>query len=299
MSERACYRFRIEGVPELWLRRTAAGPNQEDDKELYVCRPAVLVECTLNFRSLRAGLNHSEDRRFAAWIPEHGLAIDWDTPAAAINDGFRIDGIGDSLAEYPEGVYHATRDTLVQFQEELIDKLVRNERLKVFSSPEFDIFSTPGDELEDFLSLVADAALRRVEPELKNLRRKFELQLEQIREAQQRKGLRAEELGVDRLLLSNLQLFESENRLASIFSTLAGTVFGTTEPRRPNEEDDLLDSDLTEDLQRMEQEASDALRSLYDEYMMLANEYDTFEIGLQADNIQVLRLALLWAPAEE
>jgi hypothetical protein len=298
MNEPVSDRFRIEGVPELWLRR-ATEHNDGEPEALYTCRPAVLVECTLNFRSLRAGLNHSEDRSFVAWLPEHGLAIDWDTPAVSLDDGFRIDSSAETCGEYIDGVYQATRDTLLHFQEELIDKLVRNERLRVFYSPEFEIFSTPEDVLEDFLSRVADAALRRVEPELKNLRRRFELQLEQIREAQQRKGLRAEELGVDRLLLNKMQLFESENRLATIFSTLAGTVFGTTEPRRQQEDEDkLADSELKEDLQRMEQEASDALRALYDEYMTLANEYDTFEIGLQGDNIQVLRLALLWAPEE-
>jgi len=150
--------------------------------------------------------------------------------------------------------------------------------------------------LEDFLSRVADAALRRVEPELKSLRRKFELQLEQIREAQARKGLSSEGIGLDSLQIRNLQLSESENRLASIFSTLAGTVFGTPEPRQ--DQDEARDDDLKQDLERMEQEASNALRSLYDEYMTLANEYDIFEIGLQSENIQVLRLALLWAPIE-
>ena len=32
------------------------------------------------------------------------------------------------------------------------------------------------------------------------------------------------------------------------------------------------------------------------QYLALANEYDIFEIGLQADNIQVARRLLLWVP---
>lgn len=47
---------------------------------------------------------------------------------------------------------------------------------------------------------------------------------------------------------------------------------------------------------RIEQEASDALRTLYEEYLKLANEYDVFEIGLQPDNVQVIRRAILWIP---
>jgi len=33
--------------------------------------------------------------------------------------------------------------------------------------------------------------------------------------------------------------------------------------------------------------------------LTLANEYDNFEIGLQPDNIQVMRRILLWVPVDE
>ncbi|PYT06139.1 MAG: hypothetical protein DMF60_09975 [Acidobacteria bacterium] len=59
------------------------------------------------------------------------------------------------------------------------------------------------------------------------------------------------------------------------------------------------EAELREDLGRIEQEASEALRALYDEYLALANEYDTFEIGLQPDNIQVIRRMLVWVPVHE
>jgi hypothetical protein len=289
MSQPETRKFSIEGLPELWVPPAHISENAQ-------YKAAVLVESTLNFRSLRAGLNHSEDRSFTAWLPEHDLAIDWDSPAVSLADNVHLEFGGDPSVGYVTCDYEATADTLKQYLDELMDKLIRNERLKVFYSPAFEMFSSPGDPLEDFLSRVADAALRRVEPELKSLRRKFELQLEQIREAQARKGLSSEGIGLDSLQIRNLQLSESENRLASIFSTLAGTVFGTPEPRQ--DQDEARDDDLKQDLERMEQEASNALRSLYDEYMTLANEYDIFEIGLQSENIQVLRLALLWAPIE-
>jgi hypothetical protein len=98
------------------------------------------------------------------------------------------------------------------------------------------------------------------------------------------------------LIIRNMRFFESENRLTEMFSTLAGSVFGTTKPRRQSESFGLLDDELREDLERVEQEASNALRALYDEYLSLANEYDIFEIGLQPDNLQVVRCALLWIP---
>jgi uncharacterized caspase-like protein len=173
---------------------------------------------------------------------------------------------------------------------------VRNERLRVFFTPVFGLFSVPGETREDFLSRIAEAALSRVEPELKRLRNRFELQLEQVREAQGLKGSRTEEISLESFIAHKMHLFESEHRLADMFSTLAGAVFGTAEPRPLSEVVKWEDAELREDLDRIEQEASEALRALYEEYLALANEYDIFEIGLQPQNIQVARRLLLWVP---
>jgi hypothetical protein len=131
---------------------------------------------------------------------------------------------------------------------------------------------------------------------LKSLRNRFELQLEQVREAQSAKGFRSESLNLDSFISHKLHFFESENRLADMFSTLAGAVFGTTEARAHTDDFPLEEAELHEDLGRIEQEASEALKALYAEYLTLANEYDIFEIGLQPDNIQVSRQMLLWVP---
>lgn len=290
MKEGPPQQFIVEGVPVLWLNSSADADGAD---HLYT--PAVLAELTLNFRSLRAGLNHSEDRSYTAWLPPGDLAIDWDSPAVKLNDETHLSTQPDSQIAYAQGDYEKTKENFEEWRDELVDRLSRNERLRLFSNPVFGLFSSPGDRLEDFLYRVADAALGRVEPELRMLRHRFDLQIEQITEAQTRRGFTAEGLNVEALLLSNLHLFESENRLASIFSTLAGTVFGTKPSAHAIKQSD-VDAELQDDLNRLEQEARDALSSLYAEYMALANEYDMFEIGLQPDNIQILKLALLWIP---
>jgi hypothetical protein len=232
------------------------------------------------------------------------MAINWDTPAVSL-EGAHIGTHPEPGIGYMKGDFQTGKEAFTQYQDELIDSLVRNERLRIFYNPVFGLYSTPGVALDDFLSIIAESALRRVEPELKHLRRRFEMQLEQIREAHTRRGMTAEgiaaegmtaeDVALERLELTKLRLFESENRLASIFSTLAGTVFGTAELRRVDRSDQ-GDPELREDLARVEREASEALKALYDEYLALANEYDTFEIGLQPDNIQTTRSALLWIP---
>jgi len=284
----------IEGATESWVR-----PGDGVAAESLVYRPAVVIECTVNFRSLRAGLNHSEERNYSAWLPEADLAIDWDSPAGDF-DGFgHLASQADPAVRYRAGDFRTTKPEINQYEAELLEKLVRTERLSIYFNPVFGLFSAPEDALEDFLARVADAALGRVEPELKRLRNRFELQLEQVREAQSIKGSRTEGLSLERFISTKLHFFESENRLAAMFSTLAGAVFGSAEPRPRDEDYSSSESELREDLERVEQEASEALRALYDEYLTLANEYDVFEIGLQPDNIQVMRKILLWIPVEE
>ncbi|MFL6276363.1 MAG: hypothetical protein ACJ74G_14330 [Blastocatellia bacterium] len=284
-------RLSIEGIQEFWQH-----PDDAHDRSLMTYRPAMLVECSINFRSLRAGLNHSEERTYSAWLPESDLAIDWDRPTVDSPTLAQLATRPDPSIPHHNGKYQTTREDFEQYEAELIAQLVRNERLRVFFTPAFGLFSVPGETREDFLPRIAEAALSRVEPELKRLRNRFELQLEQVREAQGLKGSRMEEISLESFIAHKMHLFESEHRLADMFSTLAGAVFGTTEPRPLSEVVKWEDAELREDLDRIEQEASEALRALYEEYLALANEYDIFEIGLQPQNIQVARRLLLWVP---
>jgi hypothetical protein len=300
MSERSGERLRVDGVPELWFQPPDSGrKSAQNVSTRWLYRPSVFVECTLNFRSLRAGMSHSEDHEYTSWLPEGDAAIDWDLPVVQLECGALLTAQPqDVQSDFYPGNFPATRRQFSEYQAELVDKLVRNSRLRLFHSAEFELFSAPDETLQDFLPRVAEAALRLVEPDLMQLRRKFELQIEQIREARTRKGFRTEGLSVEKILLGNLQLFESENRMTSVFSTLAGTVFGTTEQRHHPEHASFDEPELSDDLERIEQEARDALRALYDKYTVSANDHDIFEIGLQPDNIKIVRCALLWVPVE-
>jgi hypothetical protein len=290
----APHKPQIDGVSELWLRH----PETEAEATAMAYRPSMLIECGMNFRSLRAGLNHSEERAYTAWLPEGDIAINWDAPAVDFDLKPSITGQADPAIGYAPGDYATTASDFEQYEAELINTLVRTERIRVFFNPVFGLFSTPNDPLEDFLPSIAEAALGRVEPELRQLRNRFELQLEQIREAHPQRNSLRQDLSLESVISHKLHLFESEHRLAAMFSTLAGAVFGTTEPRTHTEVYEPDETELREDLFHIEQEASSALRALYSEYLTLANEYDIFEIGLQPDNVQVIRRALLWVPVE-
>jgi hypothetical protein len=277
--DQLCEKISIEGVAEYWLRPTSSGQ--------LIYRPAVIAECTLNFRSLRAGLNHSLERSYSAWLPEGDAAIDWDVPAVQIIEGLPLTTQPEPGIPYRPGRYRASKADFDEYISELVDKLARAERLEIFCNNRFSLYSSPGDSLEDFLERVAEAALEAVEPELKQIYNEFELKIEQLHEAHGR-----QEMDPDKLVSRQLRISESSSRLAKLFSTFAGSTFDLAEPERHIDPEDELDQDL----EQIEREAYKALRGLYDRYLEMAREYDIFYVNLQPDNIHITRSGLLWVP---
>src|SRR5688500_13028658 len=140
MQEQSVQKLVIEDVLELWLRPRGAAAGES----ALIYRPAMLVECSVNFRSLRAGLNHSEERSYTAWLPEGELAIDWDNTAADISHGSQIAVLPDRNIRHKACKFLTTKADFEQYEAELIDKLARNERLRLFFNPVFGLFSAPG-----------------------------------------------------------------------------------------------------------------------------------------------------------
>ena len=116
MSELAAERLRIEGVNEFWFRPD----KQQAQADGLAYRPAVLIECSINFRSLRAGLNHSEERSYAAWLPESvasGMRNSDSTPgrrelrASEADPGADLEGAGSARAERLGWSCHRTENS--------------------------------------------------------------------------------------------------------------------------------------------------------------------------------------------
>lgn len=290
-------------IAEYWY-----APEPGAGREGLVYRSAALVDCRVNFRSLKAGFNHSEERSYTAWLPDGSLPVDWDVAAIPTVETSRLGGSPD-----PGVAPAATRPTLdaARFDEletDLVDDLLRRERLVLFYNPLFEIFSDVGEARADFLDRSAEVALEKIEPELKQLKHVFELQLEQVREAHitRRGGVNFDsgvasaadnKAEIERLLQSRTEFFEVEKRVTSLFTGLAGFVLQMpfAKPAPALDEGDAA-LELREDLGRVEQEAADALNELYTRYLEMVRAYDEFEIRLQPGNVRVLKRALVWIP---
>src|SRR5215208_2228859 len=135
MSGQAPERLQVEGVTEFWFRPD----DEKSDASSLVYRAALLIECSINFRSLRAGLNHSEERSYTAWLPEGELAIDWDSPAVVFEGRPQLTNEPEGNISHRLANYRVTRADLEEYEAEFIDRLVRNERLRVYFNPVFGL----------------------------------------------------------------------------------------------------------------------------------------------------------------
>ncbi len=277
-------------VPHIWLNSpVAAGAS--------AYYPAVMIECKLTFRSLRATYHHSEERIYTAWYPEKDLPINWDEPIISLAPGTKFSGV--PLSDLPKqtGNFLFTPSRLVEMQDELINSLVRKEKFSLLYNPIFKIYSTPGQTRDEFLDKVSEIALTEMEPELRDLMRKVELKLEQVRESQERKG-RKDPLPEPNLLKNieqRSEIFTSKARLTSMFLNSAKRALKPKTFRGSIDVSlDKINFELNETLRHIEQEANEEVNQLWEIFLERSQQCDKFDIGLQHQNIQVLRRAILW-----
>ena len=290
-------------IGEYWY-----SPDDEGGLDGLAYRPAILIDCRVNFRSLKAGLNHSVERSHTAWLAEGTLAVDWDAPAVENVEAARLVSRPEPDVEPAAARPDVSAERIDEIETDLVDALVRRERLVLFHNQLFEIFSDVDEPKSEFLDRSAEIALEKIEPELKQLKHVFELQLERVREAHisKRDAVVVDGMAtpasegkaeVERLLQSRTEFFEVEQRITSLFTGLAGFVLQMPFARsRPGENSAEAALELREDLSRVEQEAADALNELYTRYLEMVRAYDEFEIRIGPSNVRVLRRALLWVP---
>jgi hypothetical protein len=274
--------------------------NTNSSPHTSVYQPAILIECKLTFRSLRASTHYDKERIYTTWYPEGNLPVDWDRAAIDIPTNTKFSSAATENIPLRSGNFIFTPERIAEMEEELISSLARTEKLALFYNPVFKIYSSPYETRDQFLERVSEKALSGQESELKELMRRFELKLEQVREAEERKGRKEmatlPEIDMFKALRPHIELLTSKARLTKMFLNSAKLFF-----QRPTDTDNLSISalsttnrELHETLCHIEQEACEAVSMLCDKFLENASQCDSFEIGLQRQNIKVLRCAILW-----
>lgn len=281
-------------LPELWL--APATPGQPELPHLFHYQPALMFECLLQYRDVRAELIHSNEAIYTAWLPESDeeLAIDWSVPAVTAISHDRLESSPREVIRPYGKPLHLTPQQMDQAQSDLIDYLVGQETLRLFYNPYLKWYSKLGEEREEFFQRVFDEMRTRLQPQLKELARRLQLQVEQLREQPLPEDLpaeMAEELdGVRRQLISALE------------SKMDALIMSGADPAQPSlqmEHDTPIPHEIQgvkQELDQIEQEIFDDLHALLTEHLTRARECEEYEIRLQPTDIKILRRALLWIP---
>ena len=283
----------VREIPQMWYR-----PSMTDGHPpgAVTYRPAALVESRLSFRSIRAGFQYSDERYFTAWYPTRHVTIDWSDPAVQITKPEDLTGMAHPDSTYKSGEYNFSASYFDELLEELIVHLVRTSKYSVLHNANFNLYSEPKEDRAEFQARCGEACIERIEPELKRLLSRFELAIEQLREAQNRRGRRLEGDKAEDMFAYWRKIFSaSEKGLADMFLGKFQMVLENPIARELAATDE-IDQELMDEIGRVEKDAREAVNSLYSDYLRQVEQCDKFEVGLQRENVYVQRRSLLWVP---
>ncbi len=278
-------------LTEYWLGLR----EQYEIPEFLEYRPAVVFECLLDFRDVRAELVDRAEQLYSTWLPEADLAVDWSKPACS-------DLSPEMLESQPRPGIRPSRRLvridpayLERIENDLIDHLTRCERKRVLFNPNFRAYSRMSESDADFLNRLWEEGNSNLQAELKELTHSLQLQLEQLRESQLPKGLSDEKTQQLRSA-KRRAIAQMGNRLNEIIwakqlPTL-GELFhaGTTQPVSAEIHP------LEDELRRLEEETFERIRQLSSSYKSRVVECYDYFVGLHPNNIQIIRRGILWVP---
>jgi hypothetical protein len=277
----------------VWL--APADHAQPELPYVFSYRPALMFECLVEFRDIRAEVIHAKDAFYTAWLPEgtEEMVIDWSLPALPRIDAERFETEPrPSIRPHPERLRVGKRLT-DEAQTDLIDYLVRRETLRVFYNPSFKRYSKLGEDEHEFIHRVTDEAVTQLQPQLKELANRLKLQAEQLLEhpLPDNRDDDGELTSIRRRMIAAIQ-----NRMDAI---IMGNPEALTKPLLDiREKLDVPDQirELKEELDRIERDVLKDLNALLAEYRSRAYECQQYDIRLQPTDIRVVRRALLWVP---
>ena len=148
------------------------------------------------------------------------MTIDWANPAVEIKKADELTGIAISEAKYKTGEYDFSARFFDEIEEELIEHLVRTGKYSVLYNANFGLYSEPSEDREAFLARIAESGLEKVEPEIKRLLGRFELAIEQLREAQSRRGRKLEGKKAEEAFAFWRDIFHPRKRVSPICSSV-------------------------------------------------------------------------------
>jgi hypothetical protein len=195
-------------------------------------------------------------------------------------------------------------------EREIRGRLVDRRALEVFRNRALKLTSRPGESRDDFLERCDTAAQAAADQEAAKLTARLEAKKDRLESALELAQRRVEELDVDArsrasneliagagavlgALLGGRRSARSITTAISGASSRRGMTQRTSERRRTAEAKVLQ---KTEDLQELEQELLDEVAEIDEAWKAKAREIESVPIRLEASDLRVTQLALVWVP---
>jgi ElaB/YqjD/DUF883 family membrane-anchored ribosome-binding protein len=185
-------------------------------------------------------------------------------------------------------------------------RLVAERSLTVHKNAELRLCSRPGETLEEFASRCDEAAQARADAAAATVRDRLERQADRLRRAIEEARIRAEELEAEEKARAGREL------LAGVGSVLGALLGGRSRARaiaRGAEramrsraagsrtwEAQARASRKEAELEALEQEILDEVRRIDAEWDAKGRAIEEVEVGLEAADVEVAEVALLWVP---
>ncbi len=265
---------------------------------------AVAARVELRYDDTRAGVDHREEWEAIF----HPLAQPFDASGGVHVDHDERDLIEDAPPGAVYVVPEAKIDTKTYFRSAAAAvkaDLYRDSRITLYRNPGLKLYSRVGETEKDFLARCDAEAEQRADAEAAKLRDKYETRLGKARDRLAAAERRVAELEVD-----------LEGRRESQFLDQAGAVIGVLLGRRSTRSitgssrrraaarsaeqrlrtAEAKTQDRDAQIVELEEELLEELEELNDRWEDTGAEIETFEVGLEKNDITVVDIALVWLP---
>ncbi|NNF13437.1 MAG: DUF853 family protein [Gemmatimonadetes bacterium] len=188
----------------------------------------------------------------------------------------------------------------------LEERLFRNETLELFRNKALKLYSRPGESKEDFEKRCLAAAEDAADGDADKLRDRYERKVESAKKRVAQAERRIRELGVDVGQRRQQEVIAGAGQVLSMFlggrrrvSGLSGIASRRSQTRRTQERLKSAQEKADEQqavIEDLEDELTNELDEIWDEWKEKASEIEPFEIPLERTDVRLDEMTLFWAP---
>ena len=199
-------------------------------------------------------------------------------------------------------------------QQSIEQRLVDLQALQLFRNPALKLYSRPGETEEQFVARADEAAQAKADEETARIRDRLESKQERLEAALATARRRAEELRTEERSRSTTELIAGAGTVLGVLFggrgrartiARAGRAAGSAASRRGMSErasgrrrtaEERVES-TQQALEELEQEILDEVSEIDAEWDEKARDVAPFEVGLEASDVHVVDLSLVWVPS--